>query len=393
MYENKERFKLATEALGGVKDIKILGVEKFFLSKFSKHSKAFSFFQSWNQVIGQVPRYIMEIIAFGGIVGFLLFAIYSKMSIQNLIPLVSFFALAGYRLIPALQGVFNAFTSLKFDSAILNKIHRDMIDLKSGGSYFLGENEIEHLPFKEKIELENIYFSYPGSSKETLKNVNLEIRKNSFVALIGATGSGKTTLVDLILGLLTPTKGKIKIDNVQIDENNLRNWQASLGYVPQQIYLTDDTIARNIAFGVPDEEIDMERIKKAAWMANIHDFIDEELSKGYDTVIGERGIRLSGGQRQRIGIARALYHDPDVLIFDEATSSLDNKTEKEVLEAINNVAKFKTMIVIAHRLTTVKNSDMVYKIEKGVIIGKGSYEQMIGENDLANTKKIIFSKK
>jgi len=378
--KNAERFKASSEALSGVKDIKILGVERYFLDRFCKNSDEFSSLQSWYQAVGQLPRYIMEVIAFGGIVSFLIFLILTGSETQKIIPLISFFAFAGYRLLPALQDVFNSLSSFKFNKAILDKIHGDMIkgnELRS--SKLTNNKKSKSILFKKEILLEKVDFAYPGKKVLTLNNINLKIKKDSFVAVIGVTGSGKTTLIDLILGLFSPDNGSIKIDGVELVEKNIRGWQNNLGYVPQQIYLSDDTVIRNIAFGLSDEEIDIDQVRRVSEMANLNDFIDNELQKGYDTEIGERGIRLSGGQRQRIGIARALYHDPQVLIFDEATSSLDNETEKEVLKAINKVAKLKTMIVIAHRLTTVKNCDKVYVVDKGRIIDEGSYEVVVNK--------------
>ncbi|MDQ1284072.1 MAG: ATP-binding cassette, subfamily bacterial PglK, partial [Patescibacteria group bacterium] len=375
---NKERFRLAGEALGGVKDIKILGVEKYFLDRYSKHSGIFSEVHSRNQIIGQIPRYIMEVVAFGGIVGLMIFSVSLNMSNQKVIPLVSFFAFAGYRLMPALQELFNALTTMRFNKAVLDKIHKDILENgRTDVAKFVNRNKISPLPFKKNIKLDNVSFCYPNNAKNVLDNITMSIEKNTFVAIIGTTGAGKTTLVDLMLGLLSPSEGFLKVDEAEINEESVKNWQANLGYVPQQIFLTDDTVASNIAFGVPAKEIDLDRLKESARMANIHDFVDSELPNRYDTVIGERGIRLSGGQKQRIGIARALYHDPEILLFDEATSSLDNATEKEVLRAIENVAKTKTMIVIAHRLTTVKNCDKVYVVEKGMIIKEGSYDEIV----------------
>jgi ABC-type multidrug transport system fused ATPase/permease subunit len=198
--------------------------------------------------------------------------------------------------------------------------------------------------------------------------------------LVGPTGAGKTTLVDIILGLLTPQKGEFSVDGVKIDENNIINWQKNLGYVPQHIYLSDDTIMNNIAFGVPDEKIDREAVERAARISNLHDFIISELPNSYETIVGERGIRLSGGECQRVGIARALYHDPEVLVLDEATSSLDGITESVVLEAVNNIAKLKTIIIIAHRLTTVKDCDIIYLIDKGKIVAQGTYDELLSSN-------------
>lgn len=376
--ESAEMFKSANEALNGIKETKLLGVERFFLQSYIKHSNNFSNSQTWYQLVATLPRYVMEVVAFGGVVGLMIFLISFNKSTQEMIPLVSFFAFAGYRLMPALQDIFYSAATLKFGNAALDKIHRDMIEGVPINQSFTSEHkEIKPMPFNREIELKNIYFSYFNNKNATLKDICLSIKKNTYVAFIGSTGSGKTTLVDLILGLLMPDKGTFKVDDVEINDKNIKNWQVNLGYVPQQIYLSDDTIARNIAFGLPDEQIDIDQIKKVAKMANLKDFIENDLSLSYSTVIGERGIRLSGGQRQRIGIARALYHDPQVLLFDEATSSLDNNTEKEVLEAIEGISKLKTMVVIAHRLTTVKNCDKVYVVEKGRIISEGSYEEVI----------------
>jgi ATP-binding cassette subfamily C protein len=386
--KNEARFKSASEALGGIKDAKVLGAENFFLKRFCEDSDEFSNLQAWYQTINQVPKYIMEIVAFGGVVGLLIFLVASDIATHDIIPLVSFFAFAGYRLMPSLQSVFNSFTTFKFNIAVLDKIHNDLINEKlESDEISIRKKRIIPLNFKSSIKLEKIYFSYPQHDNPILRDINLEIKKNNFVALIGTTGSGKTTLVDLILGLLTPQKGLFMVDDQKVTKENIKNWQANLGYVPQQIYLSDDSISRNIAFGLPDDKIDMEKIKKVSKMANIHDFIDSELPEGYHTIIGERGVRLSGGQRQRIGIARALYHDPQILIFDEATSSLDNETEKEVLKAIHKVFKFKTLIVIAHRLSTVKEANKVYLIEKGKIVDSGSYEKMVKKKIKLGTNK------
>jgi ABC-type multidrug transport system fused ATPase/permease subunit len=270
----------------------------------------------------------------------------------------------------------------RFYQPVLNKIHYDM---KEGGLADVEVDFKEDLPeqmeFNKEIVLEKISFSYEGDRKSVLEDINMKIGKDMSIGIVGTTGSGKTTLVDIILGLLTPTEGNIYIDGTKITEDNVKNWQANLGYVPQEIFLCDDTIKKNIAFGYDDEEIDMERVKRVSRMANINELIEKELPDGYDTVIGERGVRLSGGQRQRIGIARALYHDPSVLIFDEATSSLDNVTERGVLKAIESVSKLKTMIVIAHRLTTVKNCDKIYLIDKGRVIDKGKYSELERRNE------------
>ena len=375
--ENTGRFKSVSEALGGIKDIKVLGREKFFLDKFTRHSLEFSNLLSWNATVGQLPRYFIEIISFGGIIIFILLLMLSGKNILQIIPMVSFFAFAGYRLMPILNKIFHAFTQLQFNRSVLDKIHKDLHD--SVIDYQNSEIEVENISFERRISFNHVSFSYPGMEKPVFKGITLSIEKNTSVAIVGPTGSGKTTFVDILLGLLNPTEGEIKIDDISIDGNNVRAWQKKIGYVPQHIYLSDSSIKHNIAFGFPDDLIDMGKVKKAAAIANIHDFI-EALSDGYNAIVGERGIRLSGGQRQRVGIARALYNDPDVLVFDEATSALDGVTEDAVLKAIDNIAKLKTMIIVAHRLTTVRKCDMIYMLDGGCIEACGIYEELIKEN-------------
>ncbi|MBK8185293.1 MAG: ATP-binding cassette domain-containing protein [Candidatus Competibacteraceae bacterium] len=224
-----------------------------------------------------------------------------------------------------------------------------------------------------RIFLSAVTYHYPGIHELAIKGLNLAIKPNTSIGLVGSTGSGKTTTVDIILGLLTPTSGQMLVDGIEINSDNLACWQRNLGYVPQHIYLSDDTITRNIAFGVPNQEIDMTAVIRAARIANMHEFIEGELPESYETIIGERGVRLSGGQRQRIGIARALYRDPTVLIMDEATSALDGITEEAVMEALHNLSGKKTVIMIAHRLTTVKDCDVIYLLEEGQIIDQGKF--------------------
>ncbi|MFW9986092.1 MAG: ATP-binding cassette domain-containing protein [Candidatus Odinarchaeota archaeon] len=236
------------------------------------------------------------------------------------------------------------------------------------------------LNFKYRLKLENLSFSYPNSKNPVLNSLNLEIAPNTTIGLIGTTGSGKTTLVDIILGLLSPESGKILVDDTEINKNNISAWQKNIGYVPQTIYLTDDTIARNIAFAIPDEEIDMDRVKESARLAELNVFI-ETLPKHYQTYVGEKGVRLSGGQRQRIGIARALYHNPKLLVMDEATSALDGITENVIMDAIHNLSGKKTIIMIAHRLSTVKECDVIYILEQGEIVDSGTYDELFANNE------------
>jgi ABC-type multidrug transport system fused ATPase/permease subunit len=280
---------------------------------------------------------------------------------------------AGYRLIPAFQQIYNAFTQINFINPSLNNLYSDLENLK------IPEKNQDQgiLSLKKEILLKNINYNYPNSSRTTLKHINLTIPVKTTLGIIGTTGSGKTTLVDIILGLLDAQKGTLEVDGKIINKHNLRSWQRSIGYVPQHIFIADDTITSNIAFGLNPNEINQVMIEKAAKIANLHNFVIDELPKKYQTIVGERGIRLSGGQRQRIGIARALYHNPNVLIFDEATSSLDNETEKAVMDAVNKLSDDATIILIAHRLTTVKNCDQIIEIEKGKLINKGTFKELV----------------
>lgn len=380
--ENRGRFKAASEAFGGIKDIKLLGREGYFSHKFSKHSLNFSSLQGWNEIIGRVPRYFVEIVVFGGVVAFILILIGGGRDIFQIIPLVSFFTFAGYRMLPLMNKIFQAFAKLQFNRAVLDKIHHDLIgDEAKKPERVKGVSVGKPFQFEKNIILKDLAFTYPNTKKYVFKDINIVIAKNTSVAIVGPTGCGKTTFVDIILGLLSPAEGKIEVDGIEINQNNLKSWQKTLGYVPQHIYLSDDTVKRNIAFGIPDELIEEEKVEKAAQIANLDKFIINELPKGYDTLVGERGIRLSGGQRQRVGIARSLYNDPDVLVLDEATSSLDGITEESVLMAIDNVSKLKTLIIVAHRLTTVKKCDMIYFLDKGKIIAQGNYGELLEKSE------------
>jgi ABC-type multidrug transport system fused ATPase/permease subunit len=273
------------------------------------------------------------------------------------------------------QGV----SGLRADGPVVHALYTDLSHTRGSTDDRLprGRESFEKLPFKKAIELQDLTFTYPGSEYPAIKGLSLKIPCGTSVAFVGETGAGKTTLADVIIGLLPSQKGRVLVDGVELTKDNLRRWRANLGYVPQHIYLMDDTIARNIAFGVPDSKINQATVEWAARIANLHDFVTNELPHGYKTVVGERGIRLSGGQRQRIGIARALYHDPELLVLDEATSALDNATEDAVQKAIDQAAEAKTLIIIAHRLSTVRNCDLVYVLKKGRVVAQGNYETLL----------------
>ncbi len=395
MQANKMRFKTVNEAFGGIKEIKVMNREPFFLQRFTKDSLKMARLQSWNAVIGQIPRFSLEAIAFGGIIIFVLVLLLTREDARQVIPLASLFAFAGYRLMPALQDIFTSFTKMQFNMAVLDRIYDDFSSKEEGSlpKIYFKEEMPQALPFVNKITLDRVSFYYPNTTVPVIKDINLSIKRNTSVAFVGPTGAGKTTLVDIILGLLPPQQGRLLVDGVQIDHSNIVQWQRNIGYVPQHIYLSDDTAAGNIAFGIPEDKVDQQKLEKAAGVANIHKFIVDELPYGYDTVVGERGIRLSGGQRQRIGIARALYHDPEVLVFDEATSALDGVTEELVLQAMESAAELKTLIIIAHRLTTVKNCSMVYMLDQGKIVAEGTYDQLMGSSkQFRKMAKVAVSK-
>jgi ABC-type multidrug transport system fused ATPase/permease subunit len=278
---------------------------------------------------------------------------------------------------PALQQIYGALTQLRFAGPALEALHKDLMSLQTASP----NTQQPAMPLTQAITLNKIVYRYPNAAIPALKGISLSIPAKSTVGLVGATGSGKTTTVDLILGLLDAQEGMFAIDGQPITDHNKRAWQRAIGYVPQQIYLADDTVAANIAFGIKPEQIDQVAVERAAKIANLHEFVKQDLPQGYATTVGERGVRLSGGQRQRIGIARALYHNPQVLILDEATSALDNLTEQAVMEAVHNLGHEITIILIAHRLSTVKDCDTIFLLEKGELKGRGTFDELVKGNE------------
>lgn len=374
---NEGRFRAASEALGGIKELKLTGREDAFLAQYSAPSFKFAVQQAQKEVVANLPRYGLEAIAFGGIVVITLYQLRVQDDMSKVVPVISLYAFAAYRLMPALQQVFAGITSIRFNLPALAVLYRDL-----GGAPVAAASpsRLEPLPCLRSIELAQASFSYPNASQPAVRELNLTIAARTTVGFVGATGSGKTTTVDLILGLLWPTSGSVLVDGVALDSANVRSWQRSLGYVPQHIYLTDDSIARNIAFGIDPAAVDRSAVERAGRLADLHDFVVNELPQGYDTHVGERGVRLSGGQRQRIGIARALYHDPSVVAMDEATSALDGVTEDAVMRAIANMAHTKTIILVAHRLTTVRNCDVIFLFDGGTPVATGTYDELLRSN-------------
>jgi ABC-type multidrug transport system fused ATPase/permease subunit len=376
---SRQKFHIVQEALGGVKEVKLAGLERAFLERLREPSRSMAQSNTSAKLIAELPSFVMQGTVFGGLLLVLLHFIRSQGGLAEALPVLAVYAFAGYRLIPALQSIYNQLATIKYHGEVLKTLHDDLRNLEASNAAPAATERDSgtRLGFAQGIELADIQYTYPGSAQPALNGLNIKIPFRGKIGLVGASGSGKTTAVDLLLGLLEPQGGALRVDGKTVTAADLRPWQRNLGYVPQQIYLVDDTIKGNIAFGVPPEEVDMAAVERAAKIANLHDFIVNELADGYDTLVGERGVRLSGGQRQRIGIARSLYRDPEVLILDEATSALDNLTEKAVMEAINNLGNQKTIVLVAHRLTTVQACDCIYLLGNGRVVASGSFDELI----------------
>jgi ABC-type multidrug transport system fused ATPase/permease subunit len=374
------RFVVAQEATGGIKDVKVLGLESAYVESFAAKARKAAEASATMGIMGELPRFILEGITFGTLlILILLLLLQSDGNITAIVPTLGIIAFSTMRLLPSLQQIYYALVSIRAATPALDAI---VADLAATPAMPLPDTLSVHpLTLERSLELSKVSFAYASAERPTLRGVNLSIKARTTVGIVGGTGAGKTTLVDLILGLLTPDEGAILVDGAPVTEANRRAWQRTLGYVPQSIFLTDDTIAANIAFGVPKEQIDMARVERVARTAALHDFVTSDLPQGYQTLVGERGVRLSGGQRQRIGIARALYRDPALLIMDEATSALDNITERVVMEAVQNIRSDKTVILIAHRLSTVKTCDTIFLMERGRVLAQGSYDELLAGNE------------
>ncbi len=369
---NRDRYRVVSDAFGAIKELKLLSLERRYIELYDGISNRFEIAKGRIQGIAKLPRYALEALAFGGILGLALVLFVRGGSATSVLPLMSAYAVAGYKLLPALQRVFAAFAHIRGSHASTELVVHELRRAAPPLAPVMGP---ETVPFGDAIDLQNVTFNYEGTQRPALTDISLKIRKNTTVGIVGPTGCGKTTLVDVILGLHTAQSGTITVDGNRITTDNLSGWQRHFGYVPQFIYLSDTSVTRNIAFGVPDEEIDHERVRFAAQLANLHDFV-LSLDDGYETQLGERGVRLSGGQRQRVGIARALYRDPDILVFDEATSALDTHTEIAVMDAIAKLMHEKTIIIIAHRLSTLRDADNIFVLRDGRIEVEGTYADL-----------------
>ena len=367
-FYNAKLFQWINQSLGGIKEVKILQREKYFIDSYRTNYKKVIWGARVNELLAAVPKYIVETVAIVGLVlAIIVKLLFGHGALETFVPQMAVFAVAAFRLLPSV-GKINAYVNnVMYTKASLDMIYQDLCEIEKNKPIEVEwEGKTENWKFMKGVFAEHITYHYPDSDTEVLHDITLEIPKGKTVALIGPSGAGKTTLADIILGLLPPVSGVVRMDDKNIYEN-LRSWRQKLGYIPQSIYLSDDTIRNNVAFGIYEDQIDDDAIWKALEKAQLKDFV-QGLEKGLDTYVGDRGVRLSGGQRQRIGIARALYHDPEILVLDEATSALDSGTEQAVMESIESLQGLKTMIIIAHRLTTIKNADLVYEVSGGTVI-------------------------
>ena len=392
---NTETIRVINHAIGGVKVTKLIGCESFFedqlIAQSHKYAKAASRFHAFQQL----PRIVVETLLITFVVGFVSLSLILEGRSDNLVAVLSIFAVASVRVIPSASQLITCMGTLRNAQPTLDRLYLDLKELETSESVrylkmsrkvnrktsakdsaaSFDVNPIKTQLFRDKITIDKIDYCYPQADTDALTDTCLTIRKGESIALIGKSGAGKTTLIDVFLGLLIPQSGDIQVDGLSIYDD-LRSWQNSIGYIPQSVFLMDDTIERNIAFGVPDSQIDPHKVKNAIELAQLSELI-AQLPQGIDTFVGENGVRLSGGQRQRIGIARALYHDREILVLDEATSALDNETESLISEALRQVGSTKTTIVIAHRLTTVQHCDRIYEMSNGKIVRSGSYQEIV----------------
>lgn len=370
-----KRIQHLQQGLGGAKDVILLGREREFLKSYDIHNIRVAQFGHMEHVLQSLPRLFLESLSVIGIAALILTMLAQGRSLESLIPTVGLFGAAAFRIMPIANRVLASVQRLRFSMPVVRTLHREMTDLDLAP---VSATRVSPTPLQSELRLENVTYTYAGAPRPAVHGISLTIKKGASVGIVGESGSGKSTLIDVMLGLLSPTSGQVAVDGRDI-RDNLRGWQSQIGYVAQSIFLTDDTLRRNIGFGLPDDEIDDDAVARALEAAQLEEFV-RGLPEGMQTIFGERGVRLSGGQLQRIGIARALYHDPQVLVLDEATSALDTGTERGVMEAIRALHGRKTVIIVAHRLSTVEHCDELIRLDKGQVVRKGSFTEVTQVN-------------
>jgi len=381
---NDERFRVANEALGGAKEIKLLGQEGTFVRRYAEPSQTLAKSMVWLEILSQVPRYLVQATAFGGMVLLCMVLLDPAQfadgdALKEILPLLGVFAFAGQRLMPELQRGYHGYLRTRFGAAAVERVYAD---LNTANEPDEGTAEVgtEPIHLTQSLAFEQVSFFYPDAERASLRDLSIEIRAGETVGIVGRTGAGKSTFLELALGLISPETGRVTVDGQAIDRTHARRWQRSIAYVPQSIYLADASIAQNIALGIEPKEIDHGAVKRAAEAAQLGEFIATTLPHGYESLVGERGVRLSGGQRQRIGLARALYRDADLIVLDEATSALDTTTEREVMRAIEGLPGSKTVLMVAHRLSTVRTCDRIIVLDQGKLVAVGSWDQLMAES-------------
>ena len=376
---SKERFKLMAEGFGGVRDILLSRCQNNYVNIFVRSGDKYSHHHGETIALAHVPRYIMEFVVFGSLIIFLLYLLNKyNGEFGMILPVLSIYTLASFKIIPALQQIYASIVLIRGNISSFDSIKQDLEESFDMANNSISKNN-KSLLIRDSIELNGIQFTYPGKNIPAIEGLNIKIPVNKIIGISGSSGSGKSTIIDILIGLIQPDKGEILIDGTPLLSENIGNWQDKIGFVAQSIFLSDASIMENIAFGLSKNDIDISKVHRAIELSHLSKVI-AELPKGVETMVGERGVQLSGGQRQRIGIARALYHDPEILIFDEATSALDGTTEKTIMDAIHDFSGLKTIIMIAHRLTTLKKCDLIYFIDQGRVVDSGNFENLINNN-------------
>jgi ABC-type multidrug transport system fused ATPase/permease subunit len=370
-----EKIKAVNEGLGAFKDAFILQKQQYFVEKLRSSSRKTAVMETNRNTINFLPSPFIETVAVSSMLLIAVILYFQNRDVQSIIPVLSLFGAASIKLMPSVRDIAKAYSNFKYNVSVVDVVHDEIVEMERIARPISDEKA---LPFNNNILVRNVSFNYPNQTKPAIENINLDIPFGATVGFVGPSGSGKTTIVDLILGLIKPATGKVTVDGKDISAY-APQWQKNVGYIPQSIYLIDDSIKRNIAFGIPTKEIDEKKLNAAIEKAQLTEFV-QNLPDGVESVVGERGTRLSGGQRQRIGIARALYNDPKVLFLDEATSALDNLTEKQVMESLDHLKGSITIIMIAHRLSTVRNCDKLYMFKAGKLIGDGTYNELAEHN-------------